>query len=97
MGLDLPHDVSDIVHRTGKKFEIEDVGDDGVVTGIPALQQVIACFRSWSHRTLIYNSRKKTKLTFKVDLTKRRNDMLKKARDLTENIAAIQCFFKRKL
>ena len=93
MAIDLPHDVIDRVHRTGKKVEIEDVGDDGVVTGVSVLQQVIVRFRSWSHRTLIYKSRKRSKLKFKVDLTKRRNDLLKKARDLTENIAAIQYVF----
>ena len=37
--------------------------------------------------------RKRGKLKFKVDLTKRRNDLLRKARDLTENIAAIQYVF----
>ena len=89
MGLDLPHDVIDTAHRTGKKVEIEDVGYDKVATGVSVLQQVIVRFRSWSHRTLIYNSRKKRKLKFKVDLTKRRNDLLKKARDLTDNIAVI--------
>ena len=48
---------------------------------------------------MIHKSRKKSKLKFKVDLTKRRNDLLKKARDPTENIAAIQYvfFFRRKL
>ena len=89
MGLDLPHDVIDRVHRTGKKVEIKDVGDDGVITGVSVLQQVIIRFHSWSHRTLIYKSRKRSKLEFKVDFTKWRNDLLKKARDLTENIAAI--------
>ena len=41
----------------------------------------------------IYKSRKRSKLKFKVDLTKQRNDLLKKARDLTENIASIQYVF----
>ena len=27
MSLDLPHDVIDRVHRTGKKAEIEDIGE----------------------------------------------------------------------
>ena len=80
IGLNLQHDVIDRVHRTGKKVEIEDVGDDGVVTGVSVLQQVIVHFRSWSHRTLIYNSSKKSKLKFKVDLTKQRNDLSKKAK-----------------
>ena len=85
-------------HITGKEVEIEDVGDDGIVTGVSVLKHVIVHFRSWSNKTLIYNSRKKSNLIFKGDLTKRRNDLLKKARDLTENIAAIQyVFFTRKL
>ena len=44
MGLDLPHNVTDRVHRAGKKVEIEDVGDDGVVTRVSVLQQVIIRF-----------------------------------------------------
>ena len=60
------------------------------VSGLSVLQQVIIRFHSWSHRTLIYKSRKK----FKVDPTKWRNDLLKKERDLTENIAVIQYVFQ---
>ena len=54
MGLNLPHDVIDRVHRTGKKAEIEDVRDDGVVTGLSVLQQVVIRFRIWSDRTPIH-------------------------------------------
>ena len=64
-----------------------------MVTGVSLLQLVIVRFHRWSHRILIYNSRKKSKLKFKADLTKRRNDLLKKARDLTDNITAIQYVF----
>ena len=39
MGLDLPHDVIDRVHRTGKKVEIEDIGETELAQLISSCDQ----------------------------------------------------------
>ena len=72
MGLQLPEKAIDRAHRVGKRYEDEEEDKDGVVTGVTK-QQVIVRFTSWTHRTLVYKNRRKSKnFRFKIDLAKRR-------------------------
>ena len=87
MGLNIPKEAIDRVHRIGRKFEIEDVDEDGHVTGVNVQQQVIIRFTNWRDRTQIYRERKRSKsLKFKVDLTKRRVNLLDKDRRETQHV-----------
>ena len=47
MRLNIPKEAIDRVFRTGKKFEIEDVDEDGNVTGVRVQQQVIMRYTNW--------------------------------------------------
>ena len=92
MGLNIPKEVIDRVHRNGRKCEVDEVDKDGAVTGVSL--KVIVRFSTWSHRTKEYKARKRSKFTkFKVDLTKRRANLLSGARLLTENVEGIDFVF----
>ena len=60
MGLKLPEEAIDIAPRVGKRYEVEEEDEDGVVTGVTK-QQVIVRFTSWTPGTLAYRSRKKVR------------------------------------
>ena len=93
MGLKQPEEAIDMAHRVGKRYEVEEEDEDGVVTGVTK-QQVIVRFTSWTHRTLVYRSRKKSKnFKFKIDLTKRRMGLLSHARRLIKDIQGIDYAF----
>ena len=49
MGLNIPKEAIDRVHRVGQKYEVDEVDRDGVVTGVSLKQQVIIRFSTWSH------------------------------------------------
>ena len=71
MGLNIPKQAIDRVHRIGRNYEVYEVDKDGVVKGVSLKQQVIVRFSTWSHRTQVYKARKRSKfMKFKVDLTK---------------------------
>ena len=53
MGLNIPKEAIDRVHRIGKKFEIEDVDEDGHVTEVSVQQHVVMRFTNWRDRTQI--------------------------------------------
>ena len=94
MGLDLPEFSVDRAHRIGRKFEVEEEDENGVVTGVSIRQQVIVRFTSWKSRTSVYRNRKKSKsLRYKVDLTKRRVNLLAKARESTKHMEGIDYVF----
>ena len=44
MGLNIPKEAIDRVHRVGRKYEVDEVDRDGVVTGVSLKQQVIIRF-----------------------------------------------------
>ena len=93
MGLKLPEEVIDRAHRVGKRYEVDEENEDGVVTGVTK-QQVIVRFTSWTHRTLVYRSCKKSKnFKFKIDLTKRRMGLLSHARRLIKDVQGIDYAF----
>ena len=94
MGLNIPKEAIDRFHRIGRKFEIEDVDEDGHVTGVSVQQQVIMRFTNWRDRTQIYRERKTSKsFKFKVDLTKPRVNLLDKARRETQHVEGIKFVF----
>ena len=69
MGLNIPKEAIDRVHRVGRKYEVDEVDRDGRVMGVSLKQQVIIRFLTWSHRTQVYKARKRSKfMKFKVDL-----------------------------
>ena len=88
LGVDFDHHAIDRAHRIGKKF----VDKDGVET-----QQIIVKFRSWIDRRKLYIARpKKPKVKVKskekppsfrivTDLTKRRYELLRKAKGLIDD------------
>ena len=87
MGLNIPKEAIDRVHRIGRKYEVDEVDKDGVVT-------VTVRFSTWSHRTQVYKARKRnTFMKLKVDLTKRRGNLLSRARSLIENVEGIDFVF----
>ena len=91
IGLNIPKEAIDKVHRIGLKYEVDEVDKDGVVTGV---QQVIVRFSTWSHRTQVYKARKRSKfMKFKVDLTKQRANLLSRARTQIENVEGIDFVF----
>ena len=75
-GCKIPNLMIDRAHRIGPRR----TDDDGI-----GQQSVIARFVSFRHRTLLYNCRKKLKekkgISIRLDLTKRKHDLLKLARD----------------
>ena len=94
MGLDLPEFSVDRAHRIGRKFEVEEEDENGVVTGVSIRQQVIIRFTSLKSRTEVYRKRKKSKnLRYKVGLTKRRVNLLAKARQSTKHMDEIDYVF----
>ena len=94
MGLNIPQEAIDRIHRTGEKFEPDDRDQDGNVTGVSIKQQVIMRSTGWRSRTMVYRARKKSKsLRFKVDLTRRRAKLLAKAKKDTEGIDQIKYVF----
>ena len=94
MGLNIPKEAIDRVNRLGRKYEADEVDRDGVVTGVSLKQQVIIRFSTCSHQTQVYKARKRSKfMKFKVDLTKRRVNLLSGARSLIENVEGIEFVF----
>ena len=94
MGLNIPEEAIDRVHRIGRKYEVDEVDKDGVVTGVSLKQQVIVRFSTWGHRTQVYKARKRSKfMTFKVDLRKRIANLLSVVRWLIENVEGIDFVF----
>ena len=54
-------------------------------------QQVIVKFKSWGDRTKVYRARKKSEsYGYRVDLTRRRLNLLRKAREMAKGITAIE-------
>ena len=51
MELDLPEFSVDRAHRIGRKFEVKEEDENGVVTEVFIRQQVIVRFMSWKSRT----------------------------------------------
>ena len=85
MRLQLPEEAMDRAHSVGKRCEVKEEDEDGVVTG-DTKQQVNVKFTSWTHRTLVYKNRKKSNnFRFKIDLTKRRLGLPSHARWLIKD------------
>ena len=94
MDVAINRDMIDRVHRIGKKFAREKTEDsdnsevtdneDREVPGMSSTryQQIIVRFTSWRARTLIHRKRKsaRNKIKIKLDLTKRRLNLMKFAR-----------------
>ena len=94
MDVDINRDMIDRAHRIGKKFVREKTEDsdnsevtdneDREVPGTSSTryQQIIVRFTSWRVRTLVYRKRKgaRNKVKIKLDLTKRRLNLMKFAR-----------------
>ena len=60
------------------------------MTGVSLKQQVLVRFSTWGHQTQVYKARKRSKfMKFKVELTKRRANLLSRARSLIENVDGI--------
>ena len=79
MGLDVTASSIESVHRIGPIYSEED--EEGKQY---ERQQMTVKFKNWASRTKVYKNRKKSnKFKFRVDLTKRRSLLLKKARDTT--------------
>ena len=94
MGLDLPEFSVNRAHRIGRKFEVEEENENGVVTGVSIRQQVIIRFTSWKSRTSVYRNRNKSKsLRYRVDLTKRRVNLLAKVRQSPKHMDGIDYVF----
>ena len=94
MGVNIPHHAIDRAHRIGKKFEVHNKDEDGNVTGVTVKQQVIVKFTSSRYRTEVYQKRRSSKkFRFKIDLTKRRLNLLKHARQLIKGIDEIDYVF----
>ena len=91
-GSNIPKEAIGRVHRIGKKIEIEDVDEDGHVTGIRVQQQVTMRFTNWRDRTQIDRERTRSK-SFKVDLTKRRVNLSDKTRRETQHVEGIKLVF----
>ena len=85
MGLDLPEFSVDRAHRIGRKFKVEKKDENGVIVR----------FTSWKSKTEVYRNRiKKSKsLRYKADLTKRRVNLLEKARQSTKHMNGIDYVF----
>ena len=84
-GVSLPDSVIDRAHRIGKKYK-NDAGD--------TCQGIIIRFSTFRHRTLLYYTRKELKgVTVKLDLTKRRYNLLKDARSLVQNVDGVKFAF----
>ena len=82
------------LNRSGRKYEVEEEDENGVVTGVSIRQQLIVRFTSWKSRTSVYRNRKKSKsLRYKIDLTKRRVNLLAKARQSTKHMDGIDYIF----
>ena len=93
MGVELPVDAIDRAHRIGKKYDIEVEEVDGTTTEVTK-QQVIVRFSSWKYRTLVYRNRNKSKkVRIKIDLTKRRLELLSYARDIMKGVEGIEYVF----
>ena len=61
MVLNIPKEAIDRVHRTGRKYEVDEVDKDGVVMGISLKQQMIVRFSTWGHRTQVCKVRERSK------------------------------------
>ena len=93
MGVELPEDAIDRAHRIGKKYDVEVEEVDGTTTEVTK-QQVIVRFSIWKYRTLMYRNRnKRKKVRIKIDLTKRRLELLSYARDITKGVEGIEYVF----
>ena len=73
IGVDIPDSVLDRAHRIGKLVTIE-----GKRT-----KQMIVRLTTWRHRTAVYKARKKTtRYSIKLDLTRRRREIIKRANEI---------------
>ena len=71
--IEIPDTVVDRAHRIGKVVKVNGVH----------VRQMIVHFTTWPHRTMVYNARKNSgKYKIKLDLTKHRVHLLKKANEL---------------
>ena len=50
MGLNIPKEATDRVHRIGRKYEVDEVEEDEVVKRVSLKQQAIVRFLTWGHR-----------------------------------------------
>jgi len=85
----IPECCIDRAHRIGRPFKRE----DGSVA-----QTVIVKFSTWRHRTMFYRARKsesckKKKIKIYIDLTKRRLQLLKDAREKVKNWENVEYVF----
>lgn len=72
IGVDIPDNVIDRAHRIGKLAKIEGKW----------VKQMIVRFTTWRHRSMVYKARKKSsKYSIKLDLTRKRRDIIKKANE----------------
>ena len=89
MDLDVTASSIERIHRIWPNYSEED--EEGKQY---ERQQVTVKFKNWGSRTKVYKNRKKSnKFKFRVDLTKRRLLLLKKARDVTINMPDVDFTF----
>ena len=76
----IPDTILDRAHRIGKQYIDRDSGIK--------IQSIIVRFTTFRHRTLLYKNRKNIKgnVRVKLDLTKKRYEVLRKAREIVEEI-----------
>ena len=89
LAVDIPSSCVDRAHRIGKPFKRRD--------GSTA-QTIIVKFTTWRHKTLLYRKRnneicKNKKLQMYLDLTKKRNGILKDAREKVKNFSNVDFVF----
>ena len=76
IGVEIPYDVMDRAHRIGKTTSYNG----------KKCRQMIVRFTTWRHRTIVYRARKNSrKYRIKLDLTKRRSEILEKANKLLKS------------
>ena len=76
LGVEIPCDVVDRAHRIGKATNYNG----------KKCRQMIVRFATWRHRTMVYRARKNSgKYRIRLDLTKRRSEILEKANKLLES------------
>lgn len=80
----VPDACIDRAHRIGKKFK----------KGDAEIHPVICKFTTWRHRTKVYQKRRATsKYTISLDLTKRRLELLKSAREIVKSFDFVDFVF----
>ena len=79
--INIPDAVIDRAHRIGPEYFDRDTNE--------ASQSVIIRFTTHRHCTMLYNLRKEMDLKIKFDLTKKRYELLRKARDIVKLHASV--------